>query len=63
MTPDALFAVREPAVPGEGLSAAKGALLGEEGEVDQVWDGLPAGSAAVAVLANAEAKARESIRI
>jgi hypothetical protein len=38
-------------------------LLGKVDEVEEVWDGLPAGSAAVAVQANAEAKAGEVIRI
>jgi hypothetical protein len=47
----------------EGLSASTGGLLGEVDEVEEVWDGLPAGSAAVAVQANAEAKASEVIRI
>ncbi len=40
-----------------------GCLLGEVREADEVWDELPAGSAAVAVQANAEAKASEVIRI
>jgi hypothetical protein len=45
------------------MSASTGGLLGEVDEVEEVWDGLPAGSAAVAVQANAEAKASEVIRI
>ena len=56
------FAVESPELP-EGLSASTGGLLGEVEEVEEVWDGLPAGSAAVAVQANAEAKASEVIRI
>ena len=40
-----------------------GGLVGEVEEADGVWDGLPAGSAAVAVQANAEAKANEVIRV
>jgi hypothetical protein len=47
----------------EGLSAATGGLVREEGEVEEVWDELAAGSAAVAVQANAEAEASEVIRI
>jgi hypothetical protein len=36
--------------------------VGEVEEADEVWDELPAGSAAVAVQASAEAKASEVIR-
>jgi hypothetical protein len=47
----------------EVLSTALGDSVGEVGEVDWVWDELPAGSAAAAVKANAEAKANEVIRV
>ena len=47
----------------EDWSAATGGLVEEGEEEGDVWDGLPAGSAAVAVQANAEAKASEVIRI
>lgn len=46
-----------------GLSAAMGGWVGEEEEEDEVWDELPAGSAAAAVQANAGAEAREVIRV
>jgi hypothetical protein len=49
--------------PAEALSAAMGGWVGEVEEADGVWDELPAGSAAVAVQANAEAKASEVIRV
>jgi len=49
--------------PADALSAAMGGLVGEVEEPDEVWDELPAGSAAVAVQANAEAKASEVIRV
>jgi len=58
-----LAATVAPAGLAEGPSAATGGLVGEEGEVDGVSDELPAGSAAVAVQANAEAKASEMIRV
>ena len=44
-------------------AAAVGGWVGEVEEADEVWDELPAGSAAVAVQANAEAKASEVIRV
>ena len=47
----------------EALSAAMGGLVGGVEEADGVWDELPAGSAAVAVQASAEAKANEVIRV
>jgi hypothetical protein len=47
----------------EALSAATGGWVGEVEEAGGVWDELPAGSAAVAVQANAEAKASEMIRV
>lgn len=47
----------------EALSAAMGGLVGEVEEADEVSDELPAGSAAVAVQASAEAKANEVIRV
>jgi hypothetical protein len=37
--------------------------VGEVEEVEEFWDEPPAGSAAVAVQANAEAKASEVIRV
>jgi len=46
-----------------GFSATTGGLVGEVREADEVGDELPAGSAAVAVQANAEAKASEVIRV
>jgi len=58
-----LAATVAPAGLAEELSAATGGLVGEEGEAEGVWDELPAGSAAAAVQANAEAKAREVIRV
>jgi hypothetical protein len=47
----------------ETLSAPAGGWEGEVEEADEVLDELPAGSAAVAVQASAEAKASEVIRI
>jgi hypothetical protein len=47
----------------EALTAAAGGCEGEVEEADEVLDELPAGSAAVAVQASAEAKASEVIRI
>jgi hypothetical protein len=46
----------------EALSAAMGGLLGQVEEAGEVWEELPAGSAAVAVQASADAKANEVIR-
>jgi len=59
----ALAVALVPPEPGEALSDAMGGGVGEAGEADGVWDELPAGSAAVAVHANAEAKASEVIRV
>ncbi|MGD0259777.1 MAG: hypothetical protein ABSD29_08110 [Verrucomicrobiota bacterium] len=47
----------------EALSAATGGVVREVEEADEVGDELSAGSAAVAVQANAEAKASEVIRV
>jgi hypothetical protein len=58
-----LAAAWAPAVLSGGLSATAGGSEGEEEEEGGVCDELPAGSAAVAVQANAEAKASEVIRI
>jgi len=59
----ALAAAWAPAGPAEGLSTATGGWAGEVEEGDEVWDELPAGSAAVVVQANAEAKASQVIRV
>ena len=47
----------------EAVSAVMGGLVGGVGEAGEVCDDPPAGSAAVAVQANAEAKANEVIRV
>ena len=47
----------------EALSAARDGWVGEVEETDEVLDELPAGSAAMAVQASAEAKANEVIRV
>ena len=58
-----LAAALAPAGPTEGLSATTADGAGEAGGVDEVGDELPAGSAALAAQANAEAKASEMIRV
>jgi hypothetical protein len=47
----------------DGLSAAMGDAVGEAEELEEVWDEPPAGSAAVAVQADAKAKASKVVRV
>jgi hypothetical protein len=47
----------------EELSATMGGAVGEAEELEEVWDEPPAGSAAVAVQADAKAKTSKVVRV